>query len=210
MKHIILDEHSWCCLYHKDRVNDKKEWFSHSCRLNPERFLFFLDNDFHIITYFNCKNHGDQYDYKKGFIEAIMGQSKKINVFHTRRGHEVERDLKESRLRGMEFDMYIDEINYVYRNNCGKEFAIATQVPLIDKLSINDTIDKNYLLAVEFIENNEFLKRQKFLYKELEYLKELNKIHISDTEIVKSTAHLAKVFRKKIKEKSKQLLTIKN
>ena len=203
MKHIILDEHSYLCPCHKDRDNDKKHWFSHSCKLNPDRFLFFLDNDFHIITYFNCKNHGDQYDYKKGFIEAIMGQSKKIHIFETRRGREVENDLKESRLRGVEFDMYIDEINYVYSNNCNKEYAIATKIPLVDKLEINDVIDKNYMAALDFIKNDKFLKGYKFLYDELEYLKFINKVSISDAEIVKSTAHLSKIFRKKIKEKQK-------
>jgi len=203
MKHIILDEHSYLCLCHKDRDNDKKHWFSHSCKLNPDRFLFFLDNDFHIITYFNCNDYGDQYDYKKGFIEAIMGQSKKIHIFETRRGREVENDLKESRLRGVEFDMYIDEINYVYSDNCNKKYAIATRIPLIDKLEINDVIDKNYLAALDFIKNDQFLKGCKFLYDELEYLKCINKVYISDAEIVKSTAHLSKIFRKKIKEKKK-------
>lgn len=210
MKHIILDEHSWFCLCHKDKAKDKKEWFSHHCGLNPERFLFFFDNDFHIITYFKCMDHGNHIDYKESFLSIIMEQSKKRELYEIIRGIDVEKSLKENRLTGLEFDMHVDEVNYVYSNAAGRRYAISTRVPLLDKLTINDTIDKNYLLAVDFIKNDEFLKRQIFLYGEMEYLRNINKIHISDAEIVKSTAHLAKIFKKKIKEKSKQLLTNAN
>ncbi len=208
MKHVIIDKHDESCHCHKD-YKGEKSWISNTCNNNPVRFLFFHDNDFHIITYFKCIESYDQYDFKELLLKLFIEKAEKIQAFEIVRGWNVEDSLKEQRLRGLEFDNCLHEVNYLYSDMCGKEYAIATKVKLYDKLEINGIIGDNYQLALEFIRKDEYLKGYKSLYHQLENLRDNNKIYISDAEIIRSTKHLTKVFKKQIKDKTKtQLQTI--
>ncbi len=201
MKHIIIDQHANLCHCHKDS-KEEKCWLSNYCTLNPERFLFFHDNDFHVITYFKCMTYGNHNDFKEELLSIFIGKYSKAEVYDLSRSWEVEGALKESRLRGVEFNVHLHEINYVYSDVTGKEYAIAVKRDLNHKLISNDTIEKNYELALNKINSDENLKGSKYLKDKLKELKHHNMIYISDAEVIKSTKHLITKFKKQIKEKT--------
>ena len=69
--------------------------------LNPERFLFFLGNQFFLITYHSCLSH-DKYDFKKSLIEQLIGKYKIFERWNVNRGVNTEKDLKDFRIRNKE------------------------------------------------------------------------------------------------------------
>jgi hypothetical protein len=169
--------------------------------MNPERFVFFHEKDFHIITYFKCMDGGDRNQFKEEILGLFIEKYDKVETYEISRSWEVEGALKESRLRGIEFDIYLHEVNHVYSDAAGKEYAIATKRSLVDKLNTNEIIKANYKLALDKINSDENLKDSRYIKSKLSELKMHNLLYISDAEIVKSTKHLIKKFNKQIKEK---------
>jgi hypothetical protein len=55
------------------------------CELNPERFLFLVENKFVLITYNTCMNFGDQYEYKKKLIDKVIEHNKVFDYYELNR-----------------------------------------------------------------------------------------------------------------------------
>lgn len=183
MKEFIIDQHAWNCPCQRKKVND----WDKMCELNPERFLFFLGNQFILVTYFTCLSFGDKYLFKKELVELACKKSKFFDRWEVERSIDVKSELRDFRVRNTALRKYIQQVNYLYYDNAGKQYAITTKVKYIDKICDQELIDTNYENAKLSIEKSKY----KWLLKELDNLYYANLVHNDyDIEFVKTVDHL--------------------
>ena len=188
MQEFYIDLHSDLCPCSK---GEQTGWDKY-CELNPERFLFFLGNQFFLITYHSCLSH-DKYDFKKSLIEQLIGKYKIFERWNVNRGVNTEKDLKDFRIRNKELKKYVQQVNYLYYDASGREYAITTLTNYIESICNQDLINDNYKKAKEVLEK----KGYDWLINELKGLLMANKLYITDeTEYFKTTEHLIKSINK--------------
>jgi hypothetical protein len=196
MKEYFIDEHNKSCI-----DNDKfKEY--HSCY--PERFLFFLGNDFYLIAFNSCLEHWrDRYDFKvdliKSFCENNKPKTLELDRYLIQKSWNVETYLKDFRIRNRNLKTHVCQVNYLYRDNAMKEYAIVTKTKFIDAICDSKIVNDNYQKAELFLKE----KGYTWLLDELKSLWLQNTYYIGDAEVFKSIAHCIKEIRrisKKMKE----------
>jgi len=191
MKEYYIDSHSLLCC----SVTHPNEWFSQNCPINPERFLFFAGNQFFLIVYHRCMEHGSSYAYKKDFVKQAFDSCKELPLHKVEYSMWVDRDLKEWRLKNHPLKKYIRQANYIYSDNAGKEYAITTTIPFLDKICDQEKIDENYAIAKKHLDERGYND----LINELDQLYEYNRISIfSKLEIHKSIEHALNEINKTI------------
>jgi hypothetical protein len=161
MVEYYIDSHSNDCLSYNEKynnVNDEMKSLVFNsydvCNRNPKRFLFFIKNKFIIITYHSCILYGQSHlDFKQELIKKIIVNNKIYNKFEIGRVH-LDVVLKEYRLRNKNLKKYHDEINYIYSDNAGKQYAICNEIPFIDSICNQDEILENYKIAKEYLIKN--------------------------------------------------------
>jgi hypothetical protein len=189
MKEFYLEEHSWSCPCNIEATPLQWKKF---CELNPERFLFLVENKFVLITYNKCMNFGDQYEYKKKLIDKVIQHNKVFDYYELNR-IDVEKDLRDFRIRNIALKKYIRQVNYLYYNNAGKKFAITTDVPYIETLAKTSELRKNYDDAMEFLKNNEY----NYLLNDLRDLFCANTYNNNyEAQYIKTIDHLVKEINK--------------
>lgn len=189
MKEFYLDLHSETCSCHPDN-KEKKTYWSDFCEYNPERFLFFIGNKFALITYHNCISFYDKYDFKKSLIDKAIKNSKVFQKWEVNRGVSVSSELKDFRLKNKELRKYIQQVNYLYRDASGKQYAITTKTDYLDSICNQDIIDENFKTAEEYLKSKEY----DWLLTELKDLYRANIVvrNYDDLEVFKTTEHLIK------------------
>ena len=193
MKEFFLDSHSEHC-----SSNKKNSYFSNYCEENPERFLFFVGNNFVIITYYKCNSYYDKYDFKVVLIKNVLTNNKIFETWRVNKSVDLEKDLKNFRIRNQSLRKNIQQVNYIYSDNAGKQYAITTTANYLEFIANQDEIDKNYKDAKEFLIKNEY----NWLIKELDNLYWNNRIVIRyehEVEICRTIEHLTKSINQLIK-----------
>lgn len=194
MKHFYLDEHRWFCDTKINNGSIRKSY----CELNPEHFLFFVGNEFILITYHKCMEGGDGYNFKKELIEQVIEKFKIFPRYEVNRGVDVEKNLKNFRLRNIPLRKFIKQVNFIYSDATGKEYAITTLIEYLDSICNEDAIRKNYKEATEYLSNYKYDS----LLDELYSLYSANSFgNINDAaECHKTTEHIIKSIRQLIKQ----------
>lgn len=183
MNEAILNNHAWYCDCSKNK-DTPAAWM---CSHNPERFMFFLGNQFFLITYYSC-NQLD-YDFKKDLVKRCCKDFKIFATYDIEKSVDVCKELKNFRIKNEALKTKIIQINYCYYNAAGKEFAITTEADYLDHICNQDTIDENYKEAKAFLID----KKYNFLLDQLENLYNHNKVYVLDRqEIFKSIDHVIK------------------
>lgn len=116
------------------------------CEFNPERFLFFLNNDFHIITYYGCVEYSN-IDFKLYLINKVIKDNKVFEWFDVEKSWDFSKKLKDFRIRNQPLKKWHTNVNYIYFDNAKKKYAIVTRMPFFDALINQDLLDSNYLKA---------------------------------------------------------------
>lgn len=194
MKELYLDEHSHLC-----HSKDESNYFGQFCKLNPERFLFFLGSDFYLITYHKCLSSAGNYEFKKYLIETLCEKHKIYEKYQVYMSVNTEKELKDFRIRNKELRKYIYQVNYLYYNGAGKEYAIATLTNYKKRLfEDNDIIEDNYQKAKDYLEKKEY----HWMLPQLKNLYYANNIRMYDkAEIFKAKAHLIKRIKDSLPKK---------
>jgi len=188
MKEYYIDTHSSLC---PCSTGKKQKGFRY-CELNPVRFLFFLGNKFFLITYHPCLDY-DKYDFRKSIIEKICKKYAIFERWDVNKGVNTDKDLKDFRIRNKELRKYIQQVNYLYYDATGKEYAITTLTNYIETICNQEIIKENFNKAKEFLQKKEYY----LLIGELEKLYEVNILyHVSEAEYFKTTKHLIKSINK--------------
>ena len=104
-----------------------------------------------------------------------------------------ERDFKEFRLRNVPLKKYFIQANYIYSDNAGKEYVIATKVKYMEHLVNQDELYENYKIAEKHLVDNNLL----FLKNDLDRLFSYNILpKLSEVEQCKTISHLVKEINK--------------
>ncbi len=186
MRGFQLTEHSFLC-----ERQDKSHWLNDICDLNPERFLFYLNGQFALITYNKCLEFGNHLNYKQDLIDKIITQNKIYDIWDVERVN-IEMALQNYR-RTNHLKKYISQVNYIYSNNAGKEYCITTRVKFVDALINNDALIKNYKAGIISLEE----KKLDYLLPQLEKLYKANIFYCdSEIEICKTIDHLVTQINK--------------
>jgi hypothetical protein len=185
MKENFLDLHSYTC-DHKD--NDPR--YRKECEWNPERFLFFLGDKFFLVTYYSCVAYGDHIGFRRKIIESAKGQKKIFVGEKTWKSIDINKELKDFRIRNKSLRKWIEQVHYIYADNAKKKYCLSTKVNLFDHIINESEIEKNYDEAVEFLENNEY----QYLIPELKELHHINTPlwRICEVEVSRTIDHLVK------------------
>lgn len=178
MKELYIDKHSEFCLDVEHKY----------CDTNPERFLFFLGNQFFLVTYHNCMAY-DVHDFEMSLIKKVCVKYKILSRWDINRGININRDLNDFRIRNKELKKYIYQVNYIYQNAAGIEYGITTLTEYIETICNQDIIYQNYISAKELIKNNQY----DWLLPKLERLFHANTFYVSNnTVFFKTTEHIIK------------------
>jgi hypothetical protein len=185
MKEHFLSQHSFTCE-------------GTYCELNPERFLFFVKNNFILITYYGCMHNGGKYYWKKELVEAVIKNSKAYSLSFVSTGVNLERDLRNFRLHNESLKKHYQEVNFIYSDNAGKRYAITNKVDYLEFIANQSELEGNYQMAKEFLSE----KRYKWLLPQLDELMQYNSVYGDSTaEEFKTVDYLIKSIHNLIKSK---------
>ena len=190
MKEYFLEEHSSLCR------NNTGEYYKDFCKYNPERFLFFVGNKFVLVTYHQCLEFGERYEFKKSIIDAIIKNNKIFDLYKVDRSINIEKELKSFRIKNQALKKYIQQVNFIYSDNANKSYAITTKTDFLEHICNQEEIDENYKKAKSFLKD----KKYDWLLDDLDNLFMYNKVYDSeDTEYHKTIEILVKSINQLIK-----------
>lgn len=183
MKEIVIDAHStYCEIQSKKAEGD--ELFCR-CENYPETFLFLIGLEFYLITYNSCLHFGNRIQFIEDIVKTCLGKTKVFERYEVNR-HKINDDLKEYRLRGTVLKKYIEQINYLYQDASGREYAITTKADYIEAIVNNDALKESYLKSKKHLET----RGLNYHIEELTRLYTANIIQVEEIEVVKSVASL--------------------
>jgi hypothetical protein len=164
-----------------------KNEFHNYCKSKPSRVILCIKSNFYLITFHDCIV-GEKYEFVKNIVQALVSKFKIYEKYEIYRGYEVEKNVREFRLKNQNLRKTVLEVNYLYSNCTGKEFAITTEVPFFDALCNEEILLNNYNKA------NEYLEKAKYhwLQDNLKDLMHYNLYRLSDCETYKTIDHLIK------------------
>jgi hypothetical protein len=188
MNHFYLESHSKFCNNEFGR-----DW----CASSPCTFLFFANNTFVMVTYHKCIEHGSHIDLKLEIISAALKNSN-VKDYYTRKSVHIDNHFKEVRLRNIELNIKLEQINFLYEDNALKKFCITTETPLLEAMQNNDLIISNADKMIESLKGTSF----EYQIENVKQLRDYNlqQTSVSDIEFHKTTNHLIKNINKKIRE----------
>lgn len=186
MRELYLDQHSIIC--HCGNGKNPKG-IQRFCEINPTRFLFFLGTKFILITYHQCMEHLQEYDFKKQLINQVIEDNNIFEFYEVQKSVNVADTLREFRIRNQALKNKIQQVNYLYEDLCGKQYAITTTIDYFDWLCNQDEIDQNF----EDAKDTMLKKEYNWLLPQLKELYLANKVYNqSETEYHKTIEHIIK------------------
>lgn len=135
----------------------------------------------------------DEYDFKKRLVKKVIDDSQIFDLYEIERGVDVKSTLQEFRIRNQSLRKQIQQVNYIYSDATGKEYAITTTLDYLDWLCNQDDIDQNYEAAKDMITKNQY----DWLLPQLDQLYFSNKVYNQhETEYCKSIDHIIQEINK--------------
>jgi hypothetical protein len=143
-----------------------------------------------LVRYHNCENFYNHLDYKQNLIKRIITDNK-IFALH---------DVKREKYSYNDFCIYgklnlpmkknAKQVNYIYSDNAGKEYAITTKTDFFDEILSQNERDLAFVDAKEYLQN---IGLDDLLLSDLKQLHQANSINsINDITIVKTIENLLK------------------
>jgi hypothetical protein len=202
----------------KTKKNDSDELFQplseyQLARMNlSEKFLvLYLRKQFILIEYNYDVKHKDFRCYSENefalyLIKAINGNAvkdKKLRGYDTRKSQSISDKILREKNKEMLFFKKHFEINYLYGDNAGREYAITTDAMFTDLVDTNISISDELKSFKNYI-NELPIERQvkEYLTESAEHLAYKNRQilgHINEKFVVQSTEELIKLMNKKLK-----------
>lgn len=169
------------------------EWFGYPlCSFTS--FVFYHANCFYLIEYYNCLEWGDHLSFKFNILEQAIDQIKKAPTYNVERSYRLNEELRDSRNKGVAMRRELNEFNYTYSDNAGREYCFYTSMPFTEHLLNSTELLQNAETAIEYLRKN---KQFRHHIKEVEELASLNNLYVSDYEIHKTVESLIKQINKK-------------
>lgn len=167
MLHYNFTEHSKKCDLEKKESKRKTidsnkqdyDWlfsFHIPCRI--ETRIFFLKGQFVLITMNSCVQHIDS---ELGFMEFLINNCLEYNfnvdkklICNVERSCDVQNNWKNETKRNQLFNDRHQEVNHIYHNAAGKEYAICTTYDFGTYVSNRIELYDEYKKTKKYIEDN--------------------------------------------------------
>lgn len=149
MKEYYLDEHTAICPSCQSNKLNKK-WVSEICNRNPEHFLFFAANDFHLIRYHRCLDYGydSNYSFKVMLVEKVLSNYNLEGLYEVNKSVNFEHLFPNNRItEDLYFKKKITQINYIYSDNANRKYAITSKIDFKDWIFCQEKISENFIEA---------------------------------------------------------------
>jgi hypothetical protein len=185
MKEYLLGEHSKSC----DGFVSHCGYYNH-CNMNPERFLFFFNSEFYLVTYFACLHGGEKYTFRQEILESLNEKIFPSDKYYFRR--DAEKDLRDFRIRGIKLQKYIYQVHYKYCDNAKKIFVLTSTTKYLDRILDNQKIKDSHEVAYNRLTELGL----KYMHDELFDLYCANNYDVRESEIVKNIEHLIQTIKK--------------
>ena len=190
MKEFYLDQHSSIC--ESRYMKDDNPWINF-CQENVQDFLFYLKGNFFLVKYHMCLETGCKYDWLIMLIDSIIKNNKIYDRYQVNKSVDLDKDLKDWRIRNIPLRKTFREVNYIYQDGAGKEYCITTAIPYEEAIIRQEVKDDNYKIAMQYLKDTQ----QEHLMERLSNLAYDNTIHnYYDINVVKETEHLVKQINK--------------
>jgi hypothetical protein len=193
MIHYILDNHTNACINMHERLKENPKWmpFSSYCQMETDDLLFFLGNDFYLVTFYKCNYRKDnRLNYKYDLITKIIDNNKIFDFYKIYKDYDVNTTLRNFRIRGKSLKKYVQNIHYIYQEGYHKKYCITSQANYIDKICDNDIIIDNYYKAKKYLIE---IGLESLIY-QLDELYSANTYYVDNAQIVLTTDHLIKLI----------------
>lgn len=153
MIELYLDYHSKKCV-DSDSVLQTYFGCREYCEDNPERFMFYLNNEFYIITYHSCIRVCEgRVDFNISLIDKVIKNYKVLDRYLIEKFIDVRKELSKFRQSNARLRKHIQQVNYMY-SQFGKELAITTKCRLIDAICNESSLIDAYDNAVKYLNDN--------------------------------------------------------
>jgi hypothetical protein len=163
-----------------------------ACKLSYFEFVFYADFEFYLISVPNCilPNYLNEPEKKRMLIESLYKQKKlKYNV---EKSWDAGKKLKAMLKGEAEINELKHEVNAIYENMTGKEYAIVTKKPFIDFVVNADTFRDNYNKSIKYLQEND---KERFI-PEVEDLFDMNAMYnLQPVILIKTIDHLTKQLK---------------
>jgi hypothetical protein len=159
-----------------------------------ESFLFFMDNDFHLVSFYSChQGYTNHIDFKETLLKSFY-ESKKLH-YDVRRGYELDKEMKDHRLRGANLNLEVDEILYKYSNAAARPYCMCRTKDFSE--FDNELIQANLKETIEYFEKNGY----RHYIEQAKDLASINTFYVDTVEHFKTIDHVIKSINKQIKSK---------
>jgi hypothetical protein len=161
MIRVHIDQHTEECL-NNDIDVDLGFWMpsynSHKmCKANYIDFIVLFNCDFHHVTIPKCliPSYLSYPDQRLFLIENLFADMIKKEKWQVYKSVKIDDHLKAAMNDSASLGELTTEVNFIYQNNAGKEFAIVTEKPKIDAILQSEQLRENYYIAQKYlIQNN--------------------------------------------------------
>jgi hypothetical protein len=191
MNNFVFDSHSDTCFNQKNRLKGTgmESWGS-VCENNPHHFLFFVGVEFYLLTYFGCMKEGHHLDFKRDIVKKVLGTCKDLPMYEVTNEALCKDRFAEFRLRGTPLQKTMRQVNYIYHDATGLQYAITTKTPFIQSFFNKELVIENGEKAMEFLKREQL----NYLCDELESLIKANTkwLDKSDAVIIQTIDQITK------------------
>lgn len=191
MRNIIVKEHHENC-------NLKGDEHMHSYSIcGTWQQVFYFNGEFVFIEMHRCNWTNPLIsDFEK--IEIMLESSKHKWVLDVNRSVNMDREFKNYRIRGARLKKWVDEVNFLYYDNAGREYAVTTKIKFTEDLVNQTKLEAEYKKAKDFLEEGAFSSLR--FSESIENIYKKNKMYISPHEEYLTLNHLRLELNKKYKK----------
>jgi len=192
MRDIIVTEHHESCSCNS---KDMHELGLSSCRSWQQ--VFYFNGEFIFVETPNCIwTNPFLSDFEK--IEIMLEKSTHKWIIDVNRSIHMDREFKNYRLRGARLKKWVEEVNFLYYDNAGKEYAVTTRIKFTQDLINQIKLKEEYEKAIEYLNNSAFSPS---VFKDnIEGLYRKNMMYLTPAEEYRTLKHLRLELNKKIKQ----------
>lgn len=159
-------------------------------------YVIFKSNQFYLLTIPNCQKG---YLSNNELVLKILNQCKpKHSAYHKiwyTKSNLVDQFFYNKKDIDFAVKRNVTEVNYLYFDNSGRDYAITINVPFVDYICSQEERDESFEKLDTYLE----FKRLHESRRELKQLHSANKVNVHDFQFVNSIDKIIKQINKQVK-----------
>jgi hypothetical protein len=200
--HIIIKEHKEECELSVRQFWDSKMTGHDFCKMNPQHEVFLLYDRFYLLTYNSClsRHYNNKHEFIKHFMEVGIN-AKNLPIRRLKMSVNYTEELKKMFEQELFLENYINQVNYLYSDNAGKQYAIVSKIDFLEYDFTHEFLYKNYLEMTKYLDD--FFKANINVKESLK--QKLQDIYCNQVQSTESNEKINKIIFKTVNQAFKQL-----